>query len=361
MINTNAAVKQMNNVSFNMTNAEYWIKQSESSLEIRMDASQIRQLNAKNLEKLAAQHILYPLEQLSGVKAYGICVRRGMLWDSLDAKKPLTAVYVNEPVAVLEEHQDWYQVCCVYYKGWIHKECVALCDGLKEWRDVCAMEHFVIVTADYITLPHVREVPELSELRLDMGVRLELASPRNIQGSYYNYIVKIPVRQRDGRLKHITTGLPMCKDIHIGYLEYTGANVLRQAFKTLGNVYGWGGICCARDCSALVMDIHRCFGMILPRDVAGQMQVIGSTPTGGDVIPEVGDVMGFPGHTMIYLGYHKNHYVISAVGSFYVVDEKDSLRQVRADSCVVSELTLVRANGLTWEESLSYLLKIYKT
>lgn len=376
-------VKFVDCVSPAMTDAEYWIKLCPSSNRLNMTRQQIKTFNKTNMNRLAGKNVLYNLAGFSDfienktfgsshAKAYGICVRRSMLWSSADGIEPLTAIYVGEPLVILEKKGTWYRICCVYYEGWINSEAVALCDK-KEWTQsagykriygltsddiTCNNPDFIIVTGDYITLPHISE---LSGLRLDMGVVLELDTNSEYCGMYYNYIVKVPSRTPDGYLEYITTGIPISEDVHAGYLDYTGANVLRQAFKTLGNVYGWAGSLYSRDCSSLVMDVHRCFGIIMPRDVSGQMLVSEVRSCDSEEIVKSlkpGDILGFPGHTMIYTGCtyadcnctdyevnhtdcERHHYVISAAGGKY-------------NSCILSTLCIRRKDGTTWMENVTY-------
>lgn len=364
-------VKFADYVSPAMTEAEYWIKLCPSSNRLKMTQPQIKVFNRNNMHKLAGKNVLYDLVGFSDFmenktfdsapgQAYGICVRRSTLWNNADGIEPLTAIYVGEPIVILEEKSGWYRVCCIYYEGWINSEAVALCDK-KEWTQsagykriygfpitdtTCNNPGFITVTGDYITLPHISE---LSGLRLDMGVVLELTAGNEYCGMYYNYIVKVPSRNPKGYLEYVTTGIPMSEDVNLGYLDYTGANVLRQAFKTLGNAYGWAGSLYSRDCSSLVMDVHRCFGIIMPRDVSGQMLVseVHSCDS-KDVIKSLhpGDILGFPGHTMIYTGCtytdcENRHYVISATGGKY-------------NSCILSTLCIRRYDGTTWLENVNY-------
>lgn len=363
-------VKLMSGTTPEMLHADYWLKRCSGIRNERMTQQQIKTFNERNLHKLAGEHIFYDLAGFFDVYGYGVCVRRCMIWKSPHQTEPLTAIYVNEPVVVLSEQDGWYLICCAYYEGWVCKDCIALCADRLEWLQWQEMPDFLMITGDYIELPHRAAQQEvaagLAGLRLDMGVRLALVGSCAgdcVPGMYNNYIVRIPVRTQRGRLTCAEAGIPASCDVHIGYLTYNRENVLRQAFKTLGNVYGWGGSLYSRDCSALVMDVYRCFGILLPRDVSGQMMLTacGSVESGPEAAAVLGrlkpgDILGFPGHTMLYAGYAGTHYVISALGGFYTrVGAGRHLCPVRADSCVVSDLNVRRQDGRTWREALTYI------
>jgi len=92
-----------------MTEAEYWIKKCPISSNIRMTQSKIKAFNKNNMNKLAGKNVLYDLAGFSDIiddnsqrYAYGICVRRSMLWSAISSAEPLTAIYVGEPVIILE-------------------------------------------------------------------------------------------------------------------------------------------------------------------------------------------------------------------------------------------------------------------
>ena len=64
-------------------------------------------------------------------------------------------------------------------------------------------------------------------------------------------------------------------DVSVGYLPYTRAHILRQAFKMLGENYGWGGQREGRDCSSFIMDIYNVFGIRSPRNADQQEKIPG--------------------------------------------------------------------------------------
>ncbi len=373
MVDYGVAYKVAEGVSPKMLNMGYWLMRDETAEAVRMNSESIQKFNKSNMTKLTKDSYLYDLVGFSDALAYGVCVCRSVMWATPEEKEALTAIYVNEPVVLLETYDEWVKIRCVYYEGWVKKNSVARFRSVDDWRACMNMRNFVVVTGDYL---EIVDVSRNILLRVDMGVRLELddifgdrsleVSEKDevIRGSYYNYAVKVPIRGNDGFVQYIMCMIPVSKDVHIGYLPYTGANVLRQAYKMLGNVYGWGGTLCSRDCSALIMDIHRCFGFVMPRDVSGQMSMTSCRTLRFEDVDDwnclrAGDIVGWKAcgvkpisdeesgdnnissHTMIYLGFDGEHYVLSAVGSVY-------------GSCIINSVGQFRDNGLSWKESASY-------
>ena len=167
------------------------------------------------------------------------------------------------------------------------------------------------------------EAPRVSELQLDMGVRLPLRrTPRPTSRSTASipipsWIVDLPVRERERRAAH---SRPRCcrsnADTAADYLPLTRANLIRQAFKFLGERYGWGHAYNGRDCSGFVSEVYRSMGVL----TAAQHQRPGGaarrcTRTLFDdtsdaraarrrrsTTLEVGDLVYIPGHVMMVIG-----------------------------------------------------------
>lgn len=95
----------------------------------------------------------------------------------------------------------------------------------------------------------------------------------------------------------------------------TRGNLLRQAFKFLGERYGWGHAYDARDCSGFVAEVYRSFVLQLPRntgDLAGvtALDRIGlddSASHSGRKALLAGakpcDLLYIPGHVMMLVGH----------------------------------------------------------
>src|SRR5690606_8511268 len=111
------------------------------------------------------------------------------------------------------------------------------------------------------------DMPAVSDLQLDMGIRLPVlkewpgTKPVNGQAAYTSHVVELPVRNDDGSLAIVPALVPRIADVSADYLPLTRANVIRQAFKFLGERYGWGHSYDTRDCSGFVSEVYRSFGV----------------------------------------------------------------------------------------------------
>jgi len=141
-----------------------------------------------------------------------------------------------------------------------------------------------------------------------------------------------------------------------GYLPYTRKNIIRRAFKSLGERYGWGGMFGRRDCSQFIMDIYRTVGIIVPRDASRQeegaagkyIKFIGSIKDRENILNRLkaGNLVYMKGHVIMYLGkIENNHYVIHS-GAGYGVKNKDrSIRPVTVHGVFVMEVHQLLMSG----------------
>jgi cell wall-associated NlpC family hydrolase len=224
-------------------------------------------------------------------------------------------------VAILHESEDglWYFVQSFNYAAWVRQDKVVV----GQQSEIIAYKNstrFLVVTGSKVTTNFNPHAPAISELQLDMGVRLPLADPntllRNVDGQnpHASHAVQLPVRNKDGELNFRTALIARSQDVHLGYLPYTRRNIIRQAFKFLGERYGWGHSYNARDCTGLVSEVYRTVGILLPRNSVQQ----GSSPIGDNIrfspddtaeeklraigSADVGDLLYSTGHVMLYLG-----------------------------------------------------------
>lgn len=124
--------------------------------------------------------------------------------------------------------------------------------------------------------------------------------------------VWVPVRDEQGKAELIP-GEASQEAISELPLRATGKNFARVLNSMLGQAYGWGGLYSNRDCSALLQDIYRMFGIYLPRNSADQKEVGKPMSLEGlsqekklELIREKGQplltILYMPGHVMLYLG-----------------------------------------------------------
>ena len=287
-----------------------------------------------------------------------------------------TTAYPCEPLAVLwtSRNREWHFAQMVNYRAWIRAENVAIVNSRSEWMRFVAPTRFLVVCGPKIAVSIEHADSGTSELAVDMGARLPLADERetpqepNDRGTTGNHLVLLPTRSRDDEGLNATIALaPHTADAHVGYLPYTRANIVRQAFKCLGEPYGWGGMFDARDCSSLVTDVFNCFGIRLPRN-AGQQANLRTGRTLAlpaelnargredllDGIPS-GATLYLPGHVMIYLGKHLGrHWAIHDAYEYFLPGriQGASPRRVSAKRVVVTDLDILREDGRSFLESL---------
>ena len=181
-------------------------------------------------------------------------------------------------------------------------------------------QDYRIITGATARTVHTPEEPRVSNLQLDMGVKVPVLAnwpaAQNINGqqSHAHWVVQLPVRNDDGSLALVPALLPRSADTSADYLPLTGRNLLSQAFKFLGERYGWGHSYDTRDCSGFVSEIYRSFGILLPRNISSQ----GISPALDRIAFDArsttaqrqaavaglqpGDLVYIPGHVMMTIG-----------------------------------------------------------
>src|SRR5690606_37454135 len=122
-----------------------------------------------------------------------------------------------------------------------------------------------IITGSVEHTVYTPEEPRVSGLQLDMGLKLPLEldlppGPVNGQHAYTAHVLRMPVREPDGRLSFAPALLPTRADSSADYLPLTAGNIIDQGFKLLGERYGWGHAYGTRDCSGFVSEVYRSMG-----------------------------------------------------------------------------------------------------
>lgn len=259
-----------------------------------------------------------------------------------------STLFPADVAVVLHESTDgeWYLVKSYNYIGWVQKKHLAM-GSRDDVLDYASDDNFLVITGDKVRTTYNPEAPEVSEVQLDMGVRLPLDRPEKLknnlygQNPYLSHMVKLPVRQNDGSLTFKHALISRNKDVHVGYLAFTEENIITQAFKFLGERYGWGHRYNGRDCTGFVSEIYKSFGLLLPRNSGDQgRSTIGintvfekSTPLESKKEAlknsKVGDLIYMPGHVMMILGSDNQPFVIhDVVGLGYLDKNGDFYRGV---------------------------------
>ena len=281
----------------------------------------------------------------------------------------LTTLSANSPLVILHRSKDekWVYVQSVIYQGWLNRESIALVEDREEIFDFLNTDIFLIVKASRVETEPNPFITEVSGIQYQMGDSLPLASSEEIPSSIPegnlqaqspegNYVIKVPVRDDNGYLQFKLALIARNNGINEGYLAYTRENLVRQAFKLLGERYGWGGLFNRRDCSRFVMDIYRSVGIIIPRDAGFQekgtageyLEFSGSIREREQVLDllEVGAPLYMKGHVMIYLGkINDKYYVIHDGAGYGVQDEDGKVKALTVHGVFVMELHQLLKDG----------------
>ncbi|MDR6981887.1 cell wall-associated NlpC family hydrolase [Rheinheimera pacifica] len=280
-----------------------------------------------------------------------------------------TALFVADAVAVLHQSQDkqWLLVHSFNYTGWVKAADIAI--GSKEQvLAYTAKAPFLVTTGAKVRTAYNPEVAAVSELQLDMGIRLPQLNAAEIgaaetgfkvhgQNPAASYIVQLPLRRTDGSLAFTAALIPRSEDMHQGYLPFTASNIVAQAFKFLGERYGWGHDYNGRDCTGFIGEIFRSFGFLMPRN-SGQQ---GNGSYGRNIRfdsqsskdekltaiqqAQVGDLLYFPGHVSLYLGMlDEQPFMIHDVNTLVYPTANGGLYVGTLNGVVVTPLLPLHAN-----------------
>ena len=281
----------------------------------------------------------------------------------------LTILPVGSPVVILHQSKNkkWYYIQSMIYKGWVKRENVALAKNKKEVFDYVNSDKFLMVAESKIETEPNPFIKQISNILFQMGDKIPLIEfdkiPESIpignlhaQSAEGCYVVKIPVKDEDGYLQFKLALIARSNELCESYLPYTRRNIIRQAFKLLGERYGWNGMFVRRDCSHFIMNIYRTVNIIIPsytnmqeEGVAGKsIKFSGSIQQRERVlnILQPGEPIHLRGHVVMYLGkLGKNHYIIHS-GSGYGIKNKDgSIKPVTVHGVFISEVHQLLMSG----------------
>ena len=355
-----------------------WIEAASPRPERTLYDEAGKEGSARALDRLVDALDLKAIPQTQ-VTRYGMVVRRADLRtfpthlrvfstpDDRDIDRfQESALFPGTPVAVVHRSRDrrWLFVLSETYAAWIEADAVAFGDKPGIFAHTRRIP-FLVVTGAQVRTVHTPERPQVSDVVLDMGVRLPLApwpadEPLNGQHPGFGHVVELPVRNEDGALAFVPALVPRSADVAGDYLPLTRANLIGQAFKFLGERYGWGHRYNARDCSGYVSEIYRSFGLLLPRNTSAQSRspglegVVLDSSTGHDerlrLLREsrVGDLVYIPGHVMMVLGHVDGEtYVIHDTSGMSLLGEDGQLRRYHLNGVVVTPLLPLMSDATT--------------
>jgi cell wall-associated NlpC family hydrolase len=284
-----------------------------------------------------------------------------------------TGVFPGQALAILHSSADgeWLFALNYHYGAWLPREAVAI--GRREqvlgWRQ---QEPRLVVTGATVKTNFNPEDPRSASLRLEMGSSFPLLSAAEVghnvngQNPYASHIVSLPLRRADGSLEFGPALVARSQDVATDYLPLTGANLVKQAFKFLGERYGWGHDYQGRDCTGFVGEVYKSMGVLMPRN-SGQQGRSAFAPTQqfapGDTEAvvaalaelEVGDLIYIPGHVMMYIGHVGDEpYVIHDVTGLSYLDAAGDLYRGTLSGVAVTPLTPLRLGADT-----RYIDRIY--
>jgi len=283
-----------------------------------------------------------------------------------------TAVFVGQPLQVLHYSADrqWAFVRHYHYSGWLQVQHLALTDK-RTALDFAATADFLLVTGARVFTNFTAEQPTVSEVALEMGIRLPLLKdvPALVhdQNPAFSYAVQLPVRRADGKLQLMPALIARNQDVRTGYLPLTRANIIRQSFKFLGERYGWGHDYNARDCSGFVGEVFKTFGVLLPRNTSslGKQRFAAEIrlDTASDAQKaealsrsNTGDLLLIPGHVMLVLGRSDTGqlFVIHSVNGLSYYQQNGQYYQSKLNGVSITPLLPLQLNRDT-----SYLQALY--
>ena len=241
-----------------------------------------------------------------------------------------TVLDPSEPVLVLIDSQDkeFVFVESRTYAGWVKPSALALTDRAT-WLKYAAPQNYLTVIASRKTIPQ-------GQAFYQMGGRVLLRAP-DLQKDG-SWAISVPAADANGILIEQGMNIPNDQAVVKGVLACSENNLVRQAFRFLGEGYGWGGLENNVDCSAFVQDVYRSVGIELPRDANRQEKAMARSVSLKDMNREqrleilkktkAGSLLFTPGHVMMYLGTDENGepLVIHALSSYFTFDDGQTVK-----------------------------------
>ena len=247
-------------------------------------------------------------------------------YDELQA----TVIDPSEPVLVLVDSKDKQFVFAESrtYAGWVKTSALAFTDKAT-WTKYAAPQSYLTVIASRKTIPYGKAFYQ-------MGGRVLLrATDLQKDGSW---AITMPTVDANGTIIEQGFNIPNDNGVVKGTLACSENNLIRQAFRFLGEDYGWGGLEKGVDCSAFVQDVYRSVGIELPRDSGKQEKAMARSINLKNMTREQrleilkktkpGALLFMPGHVMMYLGTDEKGepLVIHSISSYFTFEDGKTVK-----------------------------------
>ena len=178
------------------------------------------------------------------------------------------------------------------------------------------------------------------------------------------WAITVPTVDANGTIIEQGFNVPNDNSVVKGALACSENNLIRQAFRFLGESYGWGGLEKNVDCSSFVQDVYRSVGIQLPRDAIRQEKAMARSISlkGMDRAQRLeilkkskpGSLLFTPTHVMMYLGVDDKGepIVIHALSSYFTFDNNQTAKHY-VQKVVVSDLHFMNRNKIEMIDQLT--------
>lgn len=292
--------QEKNIIPKNRSSFEYWDYYNHYDSRVIYSQDQIREINKNNISK---SKYLNKLEDIKG--QYGFIANRTVMRDRparIDSSRgqdqgALTGLFPWDELVIVGQNSDktWSKVYSVDYCGWV---------PTKNIMKVTKEEFLANRSVDFATF--INRQKYTGGYTIDMGTRMPIVSEDST-----SFKLAMPIAGNSYR----TTSISLDRSEAVkSYLDFSQANIIRQALKFEGESYGWGHSNNTRDCSGFIRDIYRSFGLVVSRDASSQSKdLVGrkidfasynSRRAKEDFLlrQKPGISMYMKGHVMMYLG-----------------------------------------------------------
>lgn len=329
------------------TLTEFWTNRNINGESILMTAAEISQLNSRF--------------QFNALKSYGDDVRYAVtsesaqLRDEPNDELDFKTLDPLEPMVVLEESEDarFYRIETRDLAGWINAGAVSFTNR-EIWQKYLEPEKFLVVTSNQ----KVVNIGSSFQIKFRMGAKIPIQSFDAQSGKYIARMI-FDVNQT---LNEIPVRISADDSVHLGYLDCTENNFIRQAIKCLGDE--------SLDSYEFTAAVYRTMGIELPRDYRQErvlpvrMQLSSFSPS--DRLKRIsvakpGAIIFAPGHAMMLLGIDSNKpVVIQSLAAHFEFDEYGVRTRDSIERVIISNLDFLNSQGteiLNWTTSVGEIRK----